>query len=160
MSLRHRDTGFPESFCGSRNTTLPHPEANISPDACITEEDVSPARAMMRYRMSFMAQQEGDNRSSTLLRLGLSSEEGALSAFSRLAMNSLRAAELPGLDSFLSSKDGDSVRSSDGMSSSDPDSPLHRGKEFDSPKVDPRATVQDPREGRRRGSFMRRLVHR
>jgi len=162
MSLRERDTGFPEAFCGSRNTTLPHPEANLSPDACITEDDVNPARALLRYRMSFMAQMESNSRASTFddRRSGGSPEEGALSAFGRLAINSLRAAELPRLDAFLSSKDGDGVESSDGMSSSDPDSPVHRGSEFNHPKADPRDAARDPRDGRRRGSFMSRLMHR
>lgn len=110
--------------------------------------------------MSFMAQQEVEHRSSLAQKLGGAPDEGALTAFSRLAMNSLRAAELPGLDAFLPSKDGDSIKSSDGGSSSDPDSPRHLGREFDHPKIDPRDAVRDPREGRRRGSFMRRLVHR
>lgn len=113
----------------------------------------------MRYRMSFKSQQEADSRSSTLQNLGLSSGDGgAFSALGRMAINSIRAAELPGLDAFLN-KDGDSVESSDG-SSRDPDSPLHNGAEFGHPKADPRDVVRDPREGRRRGSFMRRLVHR
>lgn len=141
-----------------RNTSLPHPEANLSPDACITEEDVNPARALVRYRMSFMAQQERVSRSSTMQ--SGASEEGALSAFGRLALNSLRAAELPGLDAFLSSKDADSSESSDGMSSRDPDSPLQQAKEFDHPKADPRDAVRDPRDERRKHRFMSRLVHR
>ena len=116
--------------------------------------------------MSFMAQQESSNnsRASTL---NDTPEEGALSAFGRLAINSLRAAELPRLDAFLpGSRDGgdSAAESSDGMSSSDPDSPVHRGQEFDHPhhsKVDPRDAARDPRDGRRRrGSFMSRLMHR
>ncbi|KAK4043084.1 hypothetical protein C8A01DRAFT_44007 [Parachaetomium inaequale] len=166
MSFRERDTGFPESFCGSRNTTRPHPEANLNPGACITEDDVNPARALIRHRMTFMAQQESHSRASTLDDRGDADEEGALSAFGRLAINSIRAAELRGLDAFLpSSRDGDSAESTDGMSSSDPDSPVHRGKEFDHhhhPKVDPRDAARDPRDGRRRrrGSFISRLMHR
>jgi hypothetical protein len=113
--------------------------------------------------MTFMAQQESRSRASTLDDRG-AAEEGALSAFGRLAINSIRAAELPRLDAFLpGSRDGDSAESSDGMSSSDPDSPVHRGKEFDHhhPKVDPRDAARDPRNGhRRRGSFISRLMHR
>ncbi len=178
-SLRDWDTGFPESFCGSklanpsggwlvwwlthgvgRNTSLPHPEAKLGPNACLTEEDVNPARALMRYRMSFEAQRGLNSRSSTMhdRKLSGSSEDGALQAFSRLALNSLRAAE-SSLDAFLS-KDDDSIKSSDGTSSRDPDSPLQHGKEFDAPIVDPRDAVRDPRDGRRRGGLMSRLVHR
>ena len=108
--------------------------------------------------MSFMSQQESDSRSSTLQSLVLSSGEGTFSAIGRMAINSIRAAELPGLDALLN-KDGDSSESSDG-SSRDPDSPLHRGAEFGLPKADPRDAVRDPRKGRHRGSFMRRLVRR
>lgn len=161
ISLRGRDTGFPDAFCGSRNTSLPHPEANLNPDACITEDDVNPARALLRYRMSFMAQQEANSRASTFDdRRSDSPEEGTLSAFGRLAINSIRAAEIPGLDAFLPSKDGDGVESSDGLSSRDPDSPVHRGAAFEAPKVDPRDAVRDPRNGRRRSSFINRLMHR
>ena len=50
-----RDTGFPEPFCGNRNTTLPHPEANLSPDACISADDISVSRVMHRSRRSFLS---------------------------------------------------------------------------------------------------------
>jgi hypothetical protein len=122
----------------------------------------------MRYRVSFFEKQGAGSgsgsrsRSSTLGdKLGLSSEDGgALSAFGRLAMNSIRAAEIRGVDAFLSSsKDGDSVESSD-SSSRDPDSPVHRGEEFGRPRSDSRDVLRDSRGRRRRGSFMRRLVHR
>ena len=110
--------------------------------------------------MSFMARQELNSRSSTMhdRKLCGSSEDGALQAFSRLALNSLRAAE-SSIDAFLS-KDDDSIKSSDGTSSRDPDSPLQHGKEFDGPIVDPRDAARDPRDGRRRGGFVSRLVHR
>lgn len=72
-SSRRRDTGFPESFCGreypcfqcggftklteipGRNTTLPHPEADTSPNACISQEDIAVSRALTRHRRSFLA---------------------------------------------------------------------------------------------------------
>lgn len=164
VSLRNRDTGFPEPFCGSRNTSLPHPEANLNPDACITEDDVNPTRALMRHRMSFMNQQEQQERERKLTG---SSEDGTLSAFSRLAISSLRNGDLPrlaeGIDAFLSSnnKDGDSIVSSDGMSSQDPESPTLLGRPFDHPKEDPRDGARDPRDDRhRKGGFMNRLMHR
>lgn len=40
-----RDTGFPEPFCG---TTLPHPDADTSPNASISASDVDPHRATRR----------------------------------------------------------------------------------------------------------------
>ena len=64
-----RDTGVPEPFCGStstpspllsllltppltrapgRNTTLPHPDADLSPNASISSEDVDPSRTTRR----------------------------------------------------------------------------------------------------------------
>ncbi|KAK1835442.1 hypothetical protein QBC39DRAFT_368374 [Podospora conica] len=58
MSLRGaRNTGFPESFDGHRNTCLPHPDAIIAPDATITEADINIARAAARHRMSIQANQ-------------------------------------------------------------------------------------------------------
>ncbi|OHE99150.1 hypothetical protein CORC01_05643 [Colletotrichum orchidophilum] len=47
-----RDTGFPEPFNGERNTTLPHPDANLSPNAVISQEDLSGNRS--RTRRSFL----------------------------------------------------------------------------------------------------------
>ncbi|WYZ41762.1 hypothetical protein EsH8_V_000657 [Colletotrichum jinshuiense] len=49
-----RDTGFPEPFNGERNTTLPHPDANLSPDAVISQDDISSNRVMARTRRSFL----------------------------------------------------------------------------------------------------------
>ncbi|KAF3760775.1 hypothetical protein M406DRAFT_29821, partial [Cryphonectria parasitica EP155] len=51
---RHRNTGFPESFCGNRNTSLPHPDADTSGNACITQEDISVSRVLSRQRRSFL----------------------------------------------------------------------------------------------------------
>ncbi|KAJ4413937.1 hypothetical protein N0V82_008242 [Gnomoniopsis sp. IMI 355080] len=52
---RVRDTGFPEGFCGNRNTSLPHPDADTSPNASITQEDIAVSRVMSRHRRSFLA---------------------------------------------------------------------------------------------------------
>ncbi|GKT49069.1 uncharacterized protein ColSpa_09250 [Colletotrichum spaethianum] len=49
-----RDTGFPEPFNGERNTTLPHPDANLSPNAVISQEDINGHRVMARTRRSFL----------------------------------------------------------------------------------------------------------
>lgn len=37
-----------------RNTTLPHPEADLSPNATISCEDVAADRALKRHRLSFL----------------------------------------------------------------------------------------------------------
>ncbi|KAJ5041331.1 uncharacterized protein L3040_005876 [Drepanopeziza brunnea f. sp. 'multigermtubi'] len=37
---RRRDTGFPEPLSEDRNTTLPHPDADTSPNATIESTDV------------------------------------------------------------------------------------------------------------------------
>ncbi|KAI9900169.1 hypothetical protein N3K66_004431 [Trichothecium roseum] len=49
-----RDTGFPEPFNGARNTTLPHPDADLSPNAVITSDDLSVDHAMRHRRLSFI----------------------------------------------------------------------------------------------------------
>ncbi|KAH7255923.1 uncharacterized protein BKA55DRAFT_593131 [Fusarium redolens] len=53
-SREPRDTGFPEPLNNVRNTTLPHPDADLSPNACLTQEDIDPDRALMRTRRSFL----------------------------------------------------------------------------------------------------------
>lgn len=38
-----------------RNTSLPHPDADTSPNASITQEDISVSRVVSRHRRSFLA---------------------------------------------------------------------------------------------------------
>ncbi|KAJ6786682.1 hypothetical protein PWT90_09728 [Aphanocladium album] len=49
-----RDTGFPEPFHLERNTTLPHPDADLSPNACIGQDDVHADFVMKRSSLSFL----------------------------------------------------------------------------------------------------------
>ncbi|TQV99367.1 hypothetical protein V2A60_004846 [Cordyceps javanica] len=49
-----RDTGFPEPFALVRNTTLPHPDADLSPNACIGQDDVHADLVMRRSTLSFL----------------------------------------------------------------------------------------------------------
>ncbi|KAI8286197.1 hypothetical protein K4K59_007085 [Colletotrichum sp. SAR11_240] len=49
-----RNTGFPEPFNGDRNTTLPHPDANLSPNAVISQDDIDSSKVMARTRRSFL----------------------------------------------------------------------------------------------------------
>ncbi|KAI2638862.1 hypothetical protein GGS26DRAFT_360531 [Hypomontagnella submonticulosa] len=51
---RNYDTGFPEAFA-EYTTSLRHPEANVSPGACISAEDIDPAKTLQRTRRSFLA---------------------------------------------------------------------------------------------------------
>ncbi|KAJ6436554.1 mutator-like element [Purpureocillium lavendulum] len=53
-----RDTGFPEPFHDRRNTTLPHPEADLSSDATISHEDVAGELALKRHRLSFLSKRK------------------------------------------------------------------------------------------------------
>ncbi|KJZ78271.1 hypothetical protein HIM_02309 [Hirsutella minnesotensis 3608] len=48
-----RDTGFPEPLDEGRNTTLPHPDADLSPNATISHEDVAGDKAMLKRRRLF-----------------------------------------------------------------------------------------------------------
>lgn len=50
-SSRDYDTGFPDL---PRTTTWRHPEANTSPDAFISAEDIDPAKAIQRHHRLFM----------------------------------------------------------------------------------------------------------
>ncbi|KAM3551656.1 hypothetical protein MY1884_007610 [Beauveria asiatica] len=49
-----RDTGFPEPFSSMRNTTLPHPDADLSPNACIGQDDVHADLVMRRSTLPFL----------------------------------------------------------------------------------------------------------
>ncbi|KAK0739884.1 hypothetical protein B0T21DRAFT_150063 [Apiosordaria backusii] len=159
MSTRIRDTGFPDTFCGNRNTSLPHPEAKIGPDACITEDDVNVGRALIRHRMSFQVQTERPyGRSLSLYDCAVSgsSDEGALTTLSRMALGSIRPSAEQPTTIRPASRDGHSVTSSDGTGTP-PDSPTHQAKQ------DPRDAARDPRDGRRRrrkSSLIGRLLHR
>ncbi|CAK7272963.1 hypothetical protein SEPCBS119000_005401 [Sporothrix epigloea] len=62
-STRNHDTGFPLSFCGSGNTTWRHPEADTSPNACISSNDIAVERLYSRSRRSFM---QSKNKRMTL----------------------------------------------------------------------------------------------
>ncbi|KAK1760519.1 hypothetical protein QBC47DRAFT_367357 [Echria macrotheca] len=167
-SLRGRNTGFPESFCGLRNTTLPHPDANLSPDAVLTEDDVSVGRALARHRASFMVDRKP---SPAALRLGEplvsdhdfcaspasmtgssgssnSNNDKQFATLGTLALASLRSADhlaKPPPESRSSHDGGDSVvmSSEEGGSSAG-----------NSPTRPSRSNVK----GRR--SFLRRLAHR
>jgi len=160
MSLRDRETGFPEYF-NSRTTCLPHPDANLSPDACLTEDDVNMHKAKVRHRMSVLVGRDRSRELATgiLTNSGSDTEEllcaspvlmdetSKLSAIGRLAFASLPGAELPrqlGGGHPRSSKDGDSLASI----SSPEHSPTHSPTQANGIK-----------EHRRR-SFLKRLTRR
>ncbi|KAI1140474.1 hypothetical protein F5Y05DRAFT_411526 [Hypoxylon sp. FL0543] len=52
-SSRNYDTGFPDAFA-EYTTSLRHPEANVSPGACISAEDIDPSRTLQRTRKSLL----------------------------------------------------------------------------------------------------------
>ncbi|KFH45834.1 hypothetical protein ACRE_033140 [Hapsidospora chrysogenum ATCC 11550] len=51
---RSHDTGFPEPFNEDYNTTLPHPEANLSPNAFISSDSLSAPHLLERRRTSIL----------------------------------------------------------------------------------------------------------
>ncbi|KFA67912.1 hypothetical protein S40285_04072 [Stachybotrys chlorohalonatus IBT 40285] len=48
-----RDTGFPEPLDNNRNTTLPHPDADLSPNAFISQDDISVEQIVKRRGRPF-----------------------------------------------------------------------------------------------------------
>ncbi|KAK9782381.1 hypothetical protein SCAR479_00724 [Seiridium cardinale] len=52
LSSRDYDTGFPDL---PRTTTWRHPDANTSPNACISAEDIDPAKALHRHHRHFLS---------------------------------------------------------------------------------------------------------
>lgn len=127
-----RDTGFPEPLSGDRNTTLPHPDADLSPNACICQEDVDPARAMRRHRRSFLKK----NRKHIIQSGKITPQHEAM--YSALSLVSSEIAEFgfpkrssPSLESVRLSKDGtDSVmsRRDEETPPTSPDIPTQRPK--------------------------------
>ncbi|KAI2779768.1 hypothetical protein F4815DRAFT_170835 [Daldinia loculata] len=51
---RNYDTGFPDAFA-EYTTSLRHPDANVSPGACISAEDIDPSKTLHRTHRSFLA---------------------------------------------------------------------------------------------------------
>merc|ERR1711964_691753 len=58
-----KDTGFPEPLSEDRNTTLPHPEADTSPNASIEAPDVDLART--NTRRSFLGRHSSHQKASS-----------------------------------------------------------------------------------------------
>ncbi|RCI12832.1 hypothetical protein L249_0978 [Ophiocordyceps polyrhachis-furcata BCC 54312] len=61
---QRRETGFPEPLDEDRNTTLPHPDADRSPGACISQDEVAIDRALKRHRLSFLHKHRKNNQTS------------------------------------------------------------------------------------------------
>ncbi|RDL37686.1 uncharacterized protein BP5553_05119 [Venustampulla echinocandica] len=57
-----KGTGFPEPLCEDRNTTLPHPDADTSPNATIEAKDIPPVRVHSRHRL-FLGRHQSKTRS-------------------------------------------------------------------------------------------------
>ncbi|KAH7412396.1 hypothetical protein BKA64DRAFT_327914 [Cadophora sp. MPI-SDFR-AT-0126] len=57
-----KDTGFPEPLSEDRNTTLPHPEADTSPNASIEAPDVDLSRT--HTRRSFLGRHSSHQKAS------------------------------------------------------------------------------------------------
>ena len=179
MSFRERNTGFPDSFCGHRNTCRPHPDAIVSPHATITEDDIAVTRAIARHRLSFQVSRD---RARALAETGLvppppdpdhhggpisdqiycaspvmmddssSTRSRNVSTIGRLALSSLRGAELTRNlgGSDHGRHDEDSLHS--GGSSAE-NSPVRTSA--------PRPSEGGgPRKEKRRRSFLSRLTHR
>ncbi|KAL5322191.1 hypothetical protein ACEPPN_010161 [Leptodophora sp. 'Broadleaf-Isolate-01'] len=58
-----KDTGFPEPLSEDRNTTLPHPEADTSPNATIEAPDIDMTRT--HSRRSFLSRHSSHQKNSS-----------------------------------------------------------------------------------------------
>ncbi|PTB64227.1 hypothetical protein BBK36DRAFT_1124712 [Trichoderma citrinoviride] len=134
-----RDTGFPEPFDQFSNTTLPHPDADLSPNACITHDDLVGDYALKRKRMSFLSRNK--NR-RTLTHGSLGAQSGLVNSvmslsLSRSSSSSLQVGEAapkltsPSTASFQSksgSESAESTKKEDETPPSSPDSMSHSPK--------------------------------
>ncbi|KAK3684847.1 hypothetical protein B0T22DRAFT_442070 [Podospora appendiculata] len=181
-SLRGRDTGFPEPFCSQRNTSLPHPEANLAPGASITEADVAAQRAVARHRLSFMINKEHERERLAGTSTGTSpspvsftpelhrearmlADDGSLNAIAKLAFTSLDGVDitrqLGGSGEHRSSKDVESLTSGSGSEMSGgrghPDSPTQSEQPIIGGGGGERKS--SPRDGSRRKGILRKLIN-
>ncbi|KAH0600991.1 hypothetical protein MHUMG1_01992 [Metarhizium humberi] len=116
-----RDTGFPEPFHSGPNTTLPHPDADLSPNAMLSYEDVCEERMIKRHKLSFLKKHK-----RTVSYGVINPQSEALSSIVSLSMldldgknnNQLRSTSTTSLR--LSKDGGESMRSS---SKKDEDTP-------------------------------------
>jgi hypothetical protein len=129
-----RDTGFPEPFNGDRNTTLPHPDADLSPNACISEADINPEKALSRARRSFLKNRKHRH---TLQHGKITPQQEAMYSMSSLVSSDVGTSDttpkaaVPSLSSVRVSKDDtDSIISQreDETPPTSPDVPTHRSK--------------------------------
>ncbi|KAK3359139.1 hypothetical protein B0T25DRAFT_87744 [Lasiosphaeria hispida] len=152
-SLRGRDTGFPESFCGHRNTSLPHPDANLAPDASLTEADITPNLAIARHRMSVLVSRGPRARALTDSALPMGTPNGGTSGTSNKSQQQQQRQQQQQLNGVSAGGGGsDRSRSSSELSEDGGHSPTKdvHGDGYES--------RQNGEHGRRR-SLIRRLIH-
>lgn len=70
VNSRNRDTGFPEPLSNDRNTTLPHPDADTSPNATMEAPDLNLVRT--RSRRSFLHGRHSHSRKNSKFDSGVS----------------------------------------------------------------------------------------
>ncbi|KAH6610808.1 hypothetical protein Trco_000828 [Trichoderma cornu-damae] len=133
-----RDTGFPEPFDQWSNTTLPHPDADLSPNACISHDDLAGDHALKRKRLSFLRRRK--HKRNPMHGLADPQSEHASSVLSlslSRSGSSLRVAEpapkltSPSTTSFQSksgSESAESTKKEDETPPSSPDSIGHSPK--------------------------------
>jgi hypothetical protein len=167
---RSRDTGFPSSFDGrksspnllpipsysqiiERNTTLPHPDADLSPNASISADDIAIGRVISRQRRSFMAKHK------RTVSHGMITPEMERTHSGNLVL--LREENEPP----MSAVDSKQTRSSnhDGASlASSNDSGVHLQADGSDTSPTSDRSFEGPAHAhkRRRSSFLKRLMHR
>ncbi|GFP52144.1 hypothetical protein ACSS6W_003846 [Trichoderma asperelloides] len=137
-----RDTGFPEPFDRWSNTTLPHPDADLSPNACISHDELAGDHALKRKRLSFLHRRHKHKRSlmeglvgpqtellSSVISLSLSHSRSSTSL--RVQQQEAPKLTSPSEASFQSktgSESAESIKKDDETPPSSPDSVMHSPK--------------------------------
>jgi hypothetical protein len=145
-----------------RNTTLPHPDADLSPNASISADDIAIGRVLTRQRRSFLAKHkrtvsygmitpEMERTHSGNLVLLLEENEPPLSTVNSNRSQQSRSSNHDGA-SFASSNDSGVHMHGHGH---DLDASPTSDKSFDSP-----AHAAGVRGHKRRKSLLSRLMHR
>ncbi|EHK41316.1 uncharacterized protein TrAtP1_004768 [Trichoderma atroviride] len=136
-----RDTGFPEPFDKWSNTTLPHPDADLSPNACISHDELAGDHALKRKRLSFLHRRHKHKRSlvdglatpqtellSSVLSLSLSHSRSSTSLRVQAEAPKLTSPSEASFQSKTGSESAESTKKDDETPPSSPDSVMHSPK--------------------------------
>lgn len=123
------------------NTTLPHPDADLSPNACISHDELAGDHALKRKRLSFLHRRHKHKRSimeglvgpqtellSSVMSLSLSHSRSSTSLRVQEDAPKLTSPSEASFQSKTGSESAESIKKDDETPPSSPDSVMHSPK--------------------------------